>query len=85
MELCNYYWYQRGVLKLFISNDDLLRLQDFEIFYIKRINKDFYLSSFNDENKVWLNLENKYILDYFNNSELSKRSNSCIFKEYKRK
>jgi hypothetical protein len=80
----------RGVLKLFISDTDLLRLEDFETFYIKSMNKQFYLSSFNDENKVWLNLENKYILDYFNNFDLSsdtiivstKNANENIYSSY---
>jgi hypothetical protein len=81
---------KRGVLKLFISDDDLSRLQDFEVIYIDKINKELYLSSFNDENKVYLNLENKYIFDYFNNSELAsnpiiisrKNVNENLYKTY---
>lgn len=81
---------KRGVLKLFISNDDLSKLQDFSVIYIDRINKELYLASFNDENKVYLNLENKYIFDYFNNSEIStdpiiisrKNINENLYKTY---
>jgi len=61
----------RGILKLFISEIDLLRMQNFEVIHIDKIKKDLYLTSFNDENKVYLNIENEYILDYFNNPELS--------------
>lgn len=72
----------RGVLKLYISDSDLLRLNDFDSIYINRINKELYLSSFNDEAKVWLNYENKYIFDIFNNSELS---NDTIIVSFKNK
>ena len=70
----------RGVLKLYISDSDLLRLNDFDSIYINRINKELYLSSFNDETKVWLNYENKYIFDIFNNSELSSDTIIVSFK-----
>jgi hypothetical protein len=70
----------RGVLKLYISDSDLLRLNDFDSIYIDRLNKELYLSSFNDENKVWLNYENKYIFDIFNNSEISSDTIIVSFK-----
>jgi hypothetical protein len=81
---------KRGVLKLFISDDELSKLQDFQVIYIDRINKELYLTSFNDENKVYLNLENKYIFDYFNNSEIAsnpiiisrKNINENLYKTY---
>lgn len=77
---------KRGVLKLYISNQDLLRIQNFEIIFIDKINKQVYL--FSDDDKVWLNIENKFIFDYFNNSELSsdpiiisrKNSNENLYK-----
>ena len=62
---------KRGVLKLFIDSSDINRITDFETIYINRINKELYLSSFTDDNKVWLNYENKYIIDYFNNNEIT--------------
>lgn len=61
----------RGMLKLFISDLDLLRLGDFETIYVDSLSKEVYLSSFNDETKTYLNIENKYIFDYFDNTELS--------------
>ena len=70
----------RGVLKLYISDSDLLRLNDFDSIYINRINKELYLTSFNDETKVWLNYENKYIFDIFKNSELSSDTIIVSFK-----
>ena len=80
----------RGILKLFISDTDLNRLGDFETIYIDNINKELYVSSFNDETKVYINLENKYIFDYFQNSELStdkivvsrKNINENLYKSY---
>ena len=81
---------KRGILKLYISDEDLTRVEDFEVIYIDKINKEIYLKSFNDENKVYINIENKYIFDYFNNTELSsdpiiisrKNINENLYKTY---
>ena len=81
---------KRGILKLFISDEDLIKIEDFEVIYIDKIKKEIYLKSFNDENKVYINIENKYIFDYFNNTELSsdpiiisrKNINENLYKTY---
>jgi hypothetical protein len=69
---------KRGVLKLFIDSKDLTKLTDFESIYIDNINKDVYLSSFHDDSKVHLNIENKYILDNFHNSEITSTTGSIL-------
>lgn len=72
-DLWSYYFKNkiRGIIKLFISDSDLLRLSNFEVIYIDRINKEIYLSNFDEEKRAYINLENKYIFDYIDNSELS--------------
>lgn len=78
----------RGVLKLYITNTDLLRLNNFETIYIEKINKDVYLSLFNNETKAYIKIENKYILDYIWNKSISndkilvstKTSNENLYK-----
>ena len=81
---------KRGVLKLFINDDDVSRISDFDTIYIDKLNKDIYITSFTDDTKIYLNYENKYIFDYFNNSDLtsngiivsSKNSNDNIYSTY---
>ena len=61
----------RGILKLYISDDDLNKINLGNAFYISRINKEFVLNNLTDYFKVKLPLEAKYILDYYFNTELT--------------
>lgn len=61
----------RGVLKLFISDKDYLRMEKGDAFYIEKINKDFFLGSLNISERILLPLETRYILDYYFDSEKS--------------
>lgn len=63
----------RGVLKLFISDDDLLRLDSFDNFYLSKVNKGYIINSLSDDQKVILPYETKYILDRFYNDEFSQQ------------
>jgi hypothetical protein len=61
----------KGVLKLYISETDLMRLDSFDNFYITKVNKGFVINSLTSDQKVLLPYETKYILDRFWNSDLS--------------
>ncbi len=67
---------KRGVLKLFIDSNDINKITDFETIYIDNINKD--VSLLKDDDKVHLNIENKYILDHFFNSEITSTTGSIL-------
>ena len=64
----------RGILKLYISDEDLNKLSNFDSFYIDRLNKELYLNIFNNDAKGYINIENKYTLDVYNNKFLSDNS-----------
>jgi hypothetical protein len=59
----------RGVLKLFISNEDYLRLEKGDSFYLEKINKDLFLTSLNKSQRILLPLETRYFLDYYYDEE----------------
>jgi len=63
--------YIRGVLKLYISNDDISKFNIGDSFYLSKINKDYILSSLNDDQKVLLPVEAKYVLDLYFDKEVS--------------
>lgn len=63
----------RGVLKLFISEDDSMRLDSFDSFYINKINKGYVINSLNSDQKIILPYETKYILDRFHNADFSQQ------------
>jgi hypothetical protein len=62
--------YVRGILKLYISDDDILRLNISNSFYISRVNKEYILSSLDEQQKIILPFETKYILDSYVDHEL---------------
>ena len=68
----------RGILKLYISNADLYKLNFSDSFYISKLNKDYFLSSLNEDQKVLLPLETKYILDYYYHYEITSTNLSKI-------
>ena len=61
----------RGVIKLFISNDDLVKINVGDSFYVSKINKGYVLSSLTNDQKVLLPIETKYLFDSYFDSELS--------------
>lgn len=61
----------RGILKLYISDSDLEKLDTGDAFYIKRPNKEFFLNSLNDELKILFPIETKYILDTYFDSDFN--------------
>lgn len=65
----------RGVLKLYISPEDYLNIDNFDIFYITQINKNYVLNSINNDQKILLPYETKFIFDSFLNSDFS---NQCF-------
>ena len=69
-------WYENlsGILKLYISDSDLLKFNTGDSFYISKINKDYVLSSLDDQQKVILPVETKYIFDLYFDNELSSSS-----------
>jgi len=73
----------RGILKLYISNDDLNKLNLTDSFFISKLNKDYFLSSLNENQKVLLPIEAKYVLDYYFNYELSSNKIMVSFKNKK--
>jgi hypothetical protein len=73
----------RGILKLYISNDDLNKLNLTDSFFISKLNKDYFLSSLNEDQKVLLPIEAKYVLDYYFNYELSSNKIMVSFKNKK--
>jgi hypothetical protein len=61
----------KGVLKLYISESDLMRLDAFDNFYITKVNKGFVINSLTSDQRVLLPYETKYILDRFWNNDFS--------------
>ena len=70
----------KGILKLFITDEDLIRIKKYDTIHIDRINKELYLKSFNDENKAYINLENKYIFDLYTQNDLASGTILVSFK-----
>jgi len=80
-----------GVLKLFISDVDYNRLQSGDSFFIDKVNKEYFLSSYTNDDKILLPLETRYFLDTYYNYELSKsyplsvsvrNKNTNVYKHY---
>lgn len=55
----------KGILKLYISDDDLNKLVIGDVFYISKINKQFILSSLNKDEQILLPIETRFILDSY--------------------
>lgn len=70
----------RGILKLYISDSDLLRLDTLDVFFITKINKGYIINSLNDDQKIILPYETKYILDRFWNDDFSQQQFTCSAK-----
>lgn len=68
----------RGVLKLYISEQDYNRLDTYETFYIKNLNKEEILSNLTNDQKLKTPIENKYRLDIYKDYNLLKTSQEVI-------
>jgi len=60
-----------GIVKLYISDVDLEKLVIGNSFYITKNNKEYFLNSLDNDTKVILPFETKYLLDYYFNSEVN--------------
>ena len=61
----------RGILKLYISTDDLYKIDNGDAFYIVNINKEYFLSSLSNDQRIKLPIETKFIFDSYFDTELS--------------
>lgn len=68
----------RSILKLYIEDKDINRLDNFDSFYITKINKEYLLSNLDSDLRIWLPLESKYILDTFYDFPINSVSQECF-------
>ena len=68
----------RGILKLYISDDDYNRLDIFDNFYITQINKNYILSSLTTDQKILLPFETRYVLDTFFDFKVNGVNQDCL-------
>jgi len=61
----------RGILKLYISESDYSKVSIGDSFYLSRVNKELFLNSFSNDEKIKIPLETKYLFDIYNDFELS--------------
>jgi hypothetical protein len=61
----------RGVLKLYISDSDARKINVGDAFYLTKLNKNLFLSSLTNDQKVKIPIETKYLLDIYSDFELS--------------
>jgi hypothetical protein len=67
-----------GTLKLYISDKDFLKLEKGDSFFIESINKDLFLTNLNNDQKIHLPIENRFIIDFFDHYELFDRPGKKI-------
>jgi hypothetical protein len=63
----------RGILKLYISDADSQKIQSGDAFYLTKLNKNLFLTSLSNDQRIKLPIENKFIFDIYSNSDLSRR------------
>ena len=68
----------RGVLKLYISDDDYNRLDIFDNFYITQINKNYILSSLSTDQQILLPYETRYVIDTFFDFPVNGINQECV-------
>jgi hypothetical protein len=59
-----------GTIKLYISDNDFLKLEKGDSFFIEKINKEVFLTSLTEEQKILIPFENTFLIDIFNHYEL---------------
>ena len=83
----------RGILKLYISEDDYNNINNFDVIYVDNIKKELYLNKFSSDERIYLNYENKYIFDIFKDNSITgtfsdsvivaiKNKNENLYKTY---
>jgi hypothetical protein len=60
----------KGVIKLFISDSDLDKINLGESFYLYRTGKEYFLNLLSEDQKILLPVETKYLLDLYFDSEI---------------
>ena len=60
----------RGILKLYISDEDAEKVSNTDAFYLTRINKSLFLTSLSGDDKIQLPIETKYIFDIYSDFDL---------------
>lgn len=60
-----------GTLKLYISEEDFLKIHRGDVFYISKINKSVILDYLTDEQKIQHPIETRYLIDNYNDYEIS--------------
>lgn len=60
----------RGILKLYISDEDYNKLGVGDAFYLTKTNKSIFVSSLNGDQKIKLPIESKFIFDIYIDAEL---------------
>jgi hypothetical protein len=68
----------RSILKLYIADGDIHRLDNLDSFYITKLNKEWILTRLDADFKVYLPLESKYILDTFYDFKVNLIDQECI-------
>jgi hypothetical protein len=60
----------KGTLKLYISEDDLQKLNYGDTFYISKLNKEFIQNLLSEDEKILHKLESKFIIDTYNDFDI---------------
>lgn len=68
----------RSILKLYIDDKDISRLDNLDSFSITKINKQYLLSKLDSDLRVWLPIETKYVLDTFYDFSVNSVNQECI-------
>ena len=61
----------KGIVKLFISDEDAIKINNEDTFFISKINKDYILSSLTNDTKIILPIQSKFIFDFYTEYELN--------------
>lgn len=60
----------RGILKLYISDIDSEKISTGDAFYLTKVNKNLFLNSLTDDQKIKLPIETKFIFDIYSDLDL---------------
>jgi hypothetical protein len=68
----------KSILKLYIDDKDIHRLDNLDSFFITKLNKEWILTRLDSDQKVYLPLEGKYILDTFFDFKVNLVNQECV-------
>ncbi len=68
-----------GTIKLYISEEDYFKLSKGDTFYISKLNKEFINNIIDDENKILNILENRYLIENYDDHDISSGNLSKMF------